>query len=487
MHVGDEAATYGEDCLYLNVYIPLDSSINSSNINNSLSQMSLPVMVWIHGGGYTIGAGSQYPGTSLAAQGVVLVTINYRLDVFGFTSTEDDVMPGNYGMLDQIAALRWVKDNIAGFGGDPNMVTVFGESAGASSVSLLMLSPLAKGLFHRGIMESGSSLCPWATKQPANRVSPAMVARLVGAGVGCDDLTNSSNLLACLQNVDSQKLLNTSLTVTQAVQDLLIYSPRVETSFGFLPDLPVNLLIRREFNHVDTLSGFNGDETGGYLPFAGVSSIEAARHVMDLLLRQFTDVDKGLIRRLLESHYLANTTSGLANTTSGGDSDLLQQHLLDSLDDFMYAGPAVEELHHVALGAQEKSHYLYEFRYRPAFHRDPQWTQAFHADELGYVFGIQQPSFVDHNGSPPDKDDILVSQQMMQRWANFAKTGVPSSSGQSDTVWNVYSPTSPEYLEISPNSTMRTWSRPTLQRLYKNIINIMAFGDDSTGVDLIIG
>ena len=425
-------------------------------------------MFWIHGGGYTIGAGSQYPGTSLAAQGVVLVTINYRLDVFGFMSTEDDVIPGNFGMLDQIAALRWVRDNIAGFGGDPNLVTIFGESAGASSVSLLMMSPLAKGLFHRAVMQSGSSLCPWAMTHPANRVSPAMVARLVGAGLECNDLTNSSNLMACLQGAGAEKLLNVSAAVTQAVGGVLIHTPRVETTFGFLPDLPVNLLSRGEFNHVDTISGFNGDETGGYLPFRGVSDLDGASKVMDLLLRQFNERDVVLVRQLLQSAYMG---------AASGDSQLIQQRLLDGLDAFMYAGPAVEELNHVVRSAQEKRHYLYEFRYRPGFHKEPQWTSAFHGDDLGFVFGIQQKSFVDHNGGPPDDDDVIISTQMMEMWANFAKTGVPSFTRQSkSSPWKPYSQTSPEYLQICQNSAMKIWSKPELQTLYKQIIKIMDFG-----------
>ena len=142
-----------EDCLTLNVW----SGARNPNERR-------PVMVWIHGGGFYGGSASQpdFDGRVLAREGVVVVTINYRLGVFGFlahpelTKESEHQVSGNYGLLDQIAALRWVKDNIAAFGGDPNRVTIFGESGGARSVCFLMVSPLAKGLFHRAIVQSGS-------------------------------------------------------------------------------------------------------------------------------------------------------------------------------------------------------------------------------------------------------------------------------------------------------------------------------------------
>ena len=143
--------TVSEDCLYLDVYTP--------NIS-----LSLPVMVYIHGGGYGSGAAIGYPSEVLALQGVVVVVIQYRLGPFGFLTTGDSAAPGNFGMLDQVEALKWVKDNIDKFGGNANKVTIFGESAGGSSVTLHLLSPLSDGLFHQVIAESGVDVSPWATQ-----------------------------------------------------------------------------------------------------------------------------------------------------------------------------------------------------------------------------------------------------------------------------------------------------------------------------------
>jgi para-nitrobenzyl esterase len=144
-----------EDCLYLNIYTAAKSSKDHR-----------PVMVWIHGGALTGGAGSLYDGEALAKKGVVVVTVNYRLGVFGFfadpelTKESDRNSSGNYGLLDQIAALEWVQKNIAAFGGDPKRVTIFGESAGSWSVNYLVATPLAHGFFQRAIGESGGEFAP---------------------------------------------------------------------------------------------------------------------------------------------------------------------------------------------------------------------------------------------------------------------------------------------------------------------------------------
>ncbi|NXE19870.1 SASB hydrolase, partial [Ardeotis kori] len=138
-----------EDCLYLNVYTPISTG----------KEEKLPVFVWIHGGGLYFGAASSYDGSALAAfDNVVVVTIQYRLGILGYFSTSDKHARGNWGYLDQVAALRWIQENIIRFGGDPGSVTIVGESAGGISVSALVLSPLAKGLFHKAISESGTAI-----------------------------------------------------------------------------------------------------------------------------------------------------------------------------------------------------------------------------------------------------------------------------------------------------------------------------------------
>ncbi|CAH1239405.1 CES4A [Branchiostoma lanceolatum] len=157
---------WSEDCLYMDVYAP---------VRSSGAEDPLAVMVYIHGGGWQVGTGSNSNGTQLAAeQNVIVVTFNYRLGVFGFLGTGDHHAPGNAGLLDQTEAIRWVKDNIANFGGDGDRITIFGLSAGGMAVSLHLLSPLNSGLFHRAITQSGSPFTPaflgtksWSPVTPA--------------------------------------------------------------------------------------------------------------------------------------------------------------------------------------------------------------------------------------------------------------------------------------------------------------------------------
>ncbi|CAO2610559.1 Carboxylesterase 1D [Lemmus lemmus] len=190
---------FSEDCLYLNIYTPADLTKTSR----------LPVMVWIHGGGLVVGGASTYDGLALSAhENVVVVAIQYRLGIWGFFSTGDEHSRGNWGHLDQVAALRWVQDNIAKFGGNPGSVTIFGESAGGFSVSALVLSPLAKNLFHRAISESGVALLPALFTEDAKPIAESL--QQVAIATGCE-ATTSAGIVQCLREKTEEELLATTL------------------------------------------------------------------------------------------------------------------------------------------------------------------------------------------------------------------------------------------------------------------------------------
>uniref|UniRef100_A0A8C8W1V1 Carboxylic ester hydrolase n=1 Tax=Peromyscus maniculatus bairdii TaxID=230844 RepID=A0A8C8W1V1_PERMB len=217
-----------EDCLYLNIYSPAHASEGSN----------LPVMVWIHGGGLVLGMASVYDGSKLAAiEDIVVVTIQYRLGILGYFSTGDQHARGNWGYLDQVAALHWVQQNIAHFGGNPGQVTIFGESAGGVSVSSLVVSPMSKGLFHGAIMQSGVALLPGLISHPLSQPSLPELLSLVG----------------CLRGKSEEEIL--VFKFTPAVVDGV-----------FFPRHPEELLVSAHFRPVPSIIGVNNDEFGWDIP-----------------------------------------------------------------------------------------------------------------------------------------------------------------------------------------------------------------------------
>uniref|UniRef100_A0A9L0JEE7 Carboxylic ester hydrolase n=1 Tax=Equus asinus TaxID=9793 RepID=A0A9L0JEE7_EQUAS len=235
---------FSEDCLYLNIYTPAELTKKSR----------LPVMVWIHGGALMVGGASTYDGLALSAhENVVVVTIQYRLGIWGFLSTGDEHSPGNWGHLDQVAALHWVQDNIANFGGDPGSVTIFGESAGGESVSVLVLSPLAKNLFHRAISESGVAFTAGLVQKDSKAA-----AQQIAVFAGCKS-TTSAVIVHCLRQKTDDELLELSLKMSHP------FLPAVVDGV-LLPKMPEEILAEKKFNTVPYIVGINKQEFGWIIP-----------------------------------------------------------------------------------------------------------------------------------------------------------------------------------------------------------------------------
>ncbi len=226
-------STFSEDCLFLNVYKPDTSTVG------------LPVMVWIHGGGFIMGSadfGGLLRGDYVVQQGnVIVVSMNYRLGPFGFLAIDDPDMDQNVGLLDQVLALEWVRDNIVAFGGDPNKVTIFGESAGSMSVNYQLLSPLSKGLFHQAIMQSGSAGGYLPTTKQQAQLSQYPLAKKVG----CPS-TEQPDIIKCLQNVPAD-------TLSTAAGLTIPTSPYVDGTF--LPGQPEVLYKSGQYNKVPSIIG----------------------------------------------------------------------------------------------------------------------------------------------------------------------------------------------------------------------------------------
>ncbi|KAM4833543.1 carboxylesterase 5A isoform 2-T2 [Thomomys bottae] len=394
-----------EDCLYLNIYAPAHANDGSN----------LPVMVWIPGGGFQTGSASIYEGSALAAyEDILVVIIQYRLGIFGFFVTPDKYSSGNWALKDQLAALSWVQENIQFFGGNPNSVTISGGSAGGISASSLILSPVAKGLFHRAIMESGVAIIPYL-----NTIDEQLNEdlRMIAQMCGCNE-TDSEALLKCLRAKSSEELLSLSKRMksfTRAVDG------------DILPEDPLKLLSQKTFEVVPSLIGVNNQECGFMLPMEGYPEILSGTNV---------SVALGLVHKFLRipTKYL----HVVANEYFQDKSSLtdIRDALLDLFGDVFFVVPAlVTARFHRDSGAPV---YFYEFQHRPKCFEDsrPAFVKADHTDEIRFVFGgaFLKGDIVMFEGAT--EEEKLLSRKMMSYWANFVRSGNPN--GDDLPQWPAY-------------------------------------------------
>ena len=401
--MGEKMPTLSEDCLYLNVWTAARDT-----------SAKLPVMVWIHGGGLTLGWGHQrgYDGTHFAEHDVVLVSVNYRLGPLGYLShpalskESERGVSGNYGFLDQLEALRWVQNNIEEFGGDPNNVTIFGESAGGTSVNALVASPLSEGLFHRAIAQS-----PWVTDTnfaklsdplptvaSAERLGQQWAAEILGG-------ESNSNVLQALRAVSSEDILQKTGGN---------YPVAVTVDGWFMLDLSENIFARGEQQDVSLIVGTNNDEGTiflGALPFntpeafaAGMRALygEHAEEILELYpatdVSQLNAAKNQLITDTWFVRGARGMLSGMAKVSSNA-----YQYLFTRRSTAM-----------AALGAH-------------------------HGLEIGYAFDNLNPM-------QQQETDKALAGAMIQYWVQFAKTGNPNVDGL--PAWPAYRTTTDEYLEL---------------------------------------
>ncbi|XP_036044886.1 carboxylesterase 1C-like isoform X2 [Onychomys torridus] len=386
---------FSEDCLYLNIYTPAD--LTKSN--------RFPVMVWIHGGGLMIGGASTYDGLALSAhENVVVVTIQYRLGIWGLLSTGDEHGQGNWGHLDQVAALRWVQNNIANFGGNPSSVTIFGESAGGASVSALVLSPLAKNLFHRAISESGVVLSAGMVKKNTKSVT-----ELIATFLGCKT-TTSAVMVHCLRQKTENELLEVALK--------LVHSLYTVIDGVLLPKAPEEILAEKSFNTVPYMVGINKQEFGWIIPtMMGdlFSEDKMDEEMASSLLWKFHSA-----LNISENMIPAATKKYLGRTD---DPVKKKDLLLDLFGDVFIGIPSV--LMSRGLRDAGVPTYMYEFQYRPSFVSDkrPMTVIGDHGDEIFSVFGAP---FLKEGTS---EEETNLSKMVMKYWANFARSGNPNGKG----------------------------------------------------------
>jgi para-nitrobenzyl esterase len=377
-----------EDCLFLNVYAP----------NDSTNKSKLPVMFWIHGGGYAGGASSEprHNGDFLPLKGVVLVTINYRLGVFGFLATSDlakeaNGTAGNYGLMDMVAALEWTKKNIKKFGGDPDNVTIFGESAGSFAVSTLMASPMARGLFHKAIGESGGAFSDALALDPL-----AMREKLDDDWVATLGVKSLAELRA-LSTDQILKAVKARKGGFSTVVDGKVLTEAVPATYAAGTQA-----------HVPLLAGWNRDEDSS---LGDGMTVEKWKGRAAELFKDRADEFLKL--------YPGETDEQAVDSAGayGGDA-------------FIAFGTWKWLEAHRKTGDSPVYRYHFELRALPSKYHPGIF--AFHSDDIEYVFGTLDT----RPGQTVRPEDRTLSDQMMSYWTNFAKTGDPNGAGL--PVWPKY-------------------------------------------------
>jgi para-nitrobenzyl esterase len=416
-----------EDCLTLNVWTPAKRA-----------GQRLPVMVWIYGGGFIIGASSQplYSGEPLARQGVVVVTVNYRLGVFGWLAhprlTEESRhhSSGNYGLLDQIAALKWVQRNIPAFGGDPRRVTIFGESAGGASVYLLLVSPLARGLFHRAIAESGARVSvpirhrseAWYGYRPAEKLGQAL-----GEDLAALRAKTTAEILA----------LAPSQGLDKSFSEGSEYGPIVD---GFVvPGDPGELLDAGRVHKVPLLAGTNADEG-----------------TLFMLIDPSQGKTLTAYREDLKRRYGASADRLLALYPASSDAEV-RPSLSRLLGESRFLHPTRSVLR--AMARKNAKTYAYHFT-RVSRVAEPMRLGAFHGAEIPYVFAnLSVPLFgaMPLGPDPYDDRDRALSREMSAAWVRFAAAGDPNGPGL--PAWPAYKSATDQYLEFGDTTQARSGIR----------------------------
>ncbi|KAK7905083.1 hypothetical protein WMY93_017690 [Mugilogobius chulae] len=422
-----------EDCLYLNIYVPTEEDIHEEGGQR-------PVMVYVHGASYTDGTGNMMDGSVLASYGnVIVITLNYRLGVLGFLSTGDQAAKGNYGLLDQIQALRWVKENIGAFGGDPNRVTVFGSGA-EPAVSACSPVHYSEDLFQRAIIQSGSALASWAVNY-----QPYKYTRQLGEKVGCV-VDDSSALVECLRGRSYRELVEQNIIPAKYHT---AFAPVIDGDV--IPDDPQILMEQGEFLNYDVMLGVNQGEGVKFVEGIVDSEDGVSAEDFDFSVSDFVDSLYGYPEgrdTLRESIRFMYT-----DWADRDNAETRRKTLVALFTDHQWVAPAVATADlHAQYGSPT---YFYSFYHHCQSDATPPWADSAHGDEVPYVFGV--PMCRGH--------DLL--DQLRQDW----RPEPARSPGHQvihtkpnrfeEVAWSKYTPKEQLYLHIGLKPRVRDHYRAT--------------------------
>ncbi|CAL4082806.1 unnamed protein product, partial [Meganyctiphanes norvegica] len=497
--LGNYLTHQAEDCLYLNVYVP-------SPVADTTGHRALPVVVYIHGESFEWGAANPYDGSVMAAYGeVIVVTLNYRLGPLGFLNT--NAAPGgggrthvmNHGLMDQIAALHWVQENIGAFGGDPGSVTLLGHGTGAACIHFLMVSSaVVPGLFHRAVLMSGSAMSSWATVG-----TPTHYALQLGRALNCtaslpaegsqqqeylptaDDFDNMVN---CLKDKPLDELQAVNI---QAPEFLYAFGPSID-----------GIVIRHDFKR--ELRKREDEVSKEYDLLFGVVPQESYDAFSENDIKNGFSMDRRdkMFRTLVRNSYdyhLNEVYISLVNEYTDWDNPGLQPYktrnaALDALSDARFVAPVLQAANNLRIG--DKNQFFYVFDHESTGDGSTQYPVdikevhgTLHGEELAYVFGTPLVGELGVFTGNWTKQDNLVAEAMLTYFTNFAKTGNPNfREGQElfsqererkafkKQIWENYDPVYQKYLEISGRPRLPdhyrahqlalwSWLIPQLQRV----------------------
>jgi len=416
-----------EDCLYLDVWVP-----------EWPVKRALPVMVWLHGGSNTVGSGTQstYDGVSLTRHGVLLVTLNYRLGVMGFfshpelTAESPHHSSGNYGLLDQLAALNWVKQNIAQFGGDPDNVTLFGESAGAIDAARLMASPLAAGLFKRVISESGPAFESGQTLSQAEAFGSAVSAL-------APDTAQSTPL----EKLRALPVTEVEALVLKAKEHFPTDITAATADGWVLPISPQQAFVTGSIQKVDLLIGLNGRELSAFRLSAAVASKSSGG--------PSSVAESGGLKKFLEAArpYFGSWTNPAVAIYFGRILLNKNAGLDGAANDLIGACPVGA----IASLTDASGQHVFVYRFDRSIPGKGEATLgAFHSLEVPYVFGSLRDR--EWQWLPSTADDASLSDLLQSYWTNFAKTSNPNASGLPN--WPAWSVAEKEFLVVNQDASV---------------------------------
>nr|WCJ12952.1 carboxylesterase [Dendroctonus armandi] len=431
--------TGSEDCLYLNVYTTKISG-------------NLPVMVWIFGRGFTIGGAqySSYAPDFILDRDIVFVSLNYRLAAFGFLSTGDLSSPGNCGIKDQILALRWVKRNIKSFGGNPNRITIVGQSAGSASISYILQPRKTKGLYHAPIMQSGASICLWSLTRTARQMAFALGARLRIFTADTRELVEE------LRKVDYHRL-------KRAENDVFYVAIAVDNIFNGLPMGPVvepdheeavitekshELLRTGQFNKVPVIVRINSNEAKSFLGlFIDIIKPLFTRYDLNIAMFAPYDLSRNSSKRVLAGTEVKQHWFGEEPIVTYPSINIIK-----FISNEHFNRPIRETVNQMSKFTDV---YYYEFGYRGSlgeFEND--FAGVGHYEEIFYIFA---------NKPNANSDDQIARRPLLELWSNFIKFGNPTPTSLEGTVWQPNRPKSrlnDNLLYLSINSTLSIPQNP---------------------------